>query len=341
MDGRYQLYGVLGSPYAAKLRAVFRYRRIPFDWIPAGFDWAPEHYRIRPELNSVQPRIIPIVRFPDGSYHTDSTTIAYELEQLLADRSLIPPDAGLAFLSDLLEDMGDEWILKVAFQYRWSNEEDRNYTNRLILAELLGGGIPQTEIVAAANEFRDRQMSRMPLVGCTPKNGPLIEETYRLVLEAISSLRERSAFLFGSRPSLGDFGMFGTLFTCRNDPTPGRIMRQKSAGTLDWLYALDEASGIEGQWRDATSIDLGVKLLLRLAGQTYLPFLLANAAAIENGENVVEMEAMGLRFEQAPFRYQAKCLRRLRAKFNALGGRTRRRTEEVLDEAGCLRPFRQ
>jgi hypothetical protein len=26
--------------------------------------------------------------------------------------------------------MGDEWLLKIAFQYRWGNEEDRNVTNR-------------------------------------------------------------------------------------------------------------------------------------------------------------------------------------------------------------------
>ena len=66
MDSRYRLYGVLGSPYAAKLRAIFRYRRIPFDWMPAGFDWSPGHYRVRPELQGVEPRIIPIVRFPEG-----------------------------------------------------------------------------------------------------------------------------------------------------------------------------------------------------------------------------------------------------------------------------------
>jgi glutathione S-transferase len=341
MDSRYRLYGVLGSPYAAKLRAIFRYRRIPFDWIPAGFDWSPDHYRVRPELQGVEPRIIPIVRFLDGTFHTDSTVIAYELEGLHADRSLIPADPGLAFLSDLIEDMGDEWILKVAFQYRWSNEEDRNSTNRLILAELLGGGVPQADIVAAANQFRDRQMSRLPLVGCTPANGPLIEETYRLVLDAISSLRERSAFLFGSRPSLGDFGLFGTLFTCRNDPTPGAVMKRTSAGVLDWLYVLDEASGVEGQWAEPQSVDPGVVQLLRLAGSTYLPFLIANEVAVEQRAASVRVDALGRVFEQAPFRYQAKCLRRLRHKFAALEASAKRRTEELLEETGCLPAFRQ
>ncbi|WP_316398732.1 glutathione S-transferase N-terminal domain-containing protein [Bradyrhizobium sp. 33ap4] len=339
MENRYQLYGVLGSPYAAKLRALLRYRQIPFDWVPAGFDWAPSYYRVRPELSGIEPRIIPTLRFPDGSFHVDSTVIAYELEQLHSKRSIIPGDAGLAFLSDLIDDMGDEWVLKIAFHYRWGNEEDRNYTNRLILGELLGGGVPQKTIVAAANEFRDRQMSRMPLVGCTPLNAPLIQKTYDIILDAIASLRERSAFLFGSRPSLGDFGLFGAMFTCRNDPTPGGIMRRSSPGTLDWLYALDEGSGIEGDWVDPAAIDEGVKQLLRLAGDVYLPFLQANETAVEYQASVVEMEALGFPFRQAPFKYQAKCFRVLRDKFRKLEGAARARTVSILEETGCLKAF--
>lgn len=343
MADRYRLYGVLASPYVAKLRAIFRYRRIPFDYIPASFDWAPDFQLVRPELADVQPRIVPIVWFPDDrSYRVDSTVIAYQLEALRPDnRSIIPDDPGIAFLSHLLEDMGDEWMLKVAFQYRWSNELDRNATNRSVMAELLGGGVPQQTIQRAADQFRDRQISRMPLVGCTPGNAPLLERIYHRCLDAFTLVRSDLPFLFGTRPSLGDFGLFGALFTCRNDPTPGALMHGRSPSTLDWIYALDEASGVDGKWMPPSeALNAGSMALLRLAGETYLPFLSANAAAFSHGERMIDISILGMPFRQATFKYQVKCLKWLQDEFAALSGNARRRTERILDETGCLGALR-
>ena len=335
---RFRLYGVLGSPYVAKLRALLRYRHIPFDYIPASFDWAPSFNLVKPELEHVKPRLIPVVRFPsDGTYRVDSTRIAHDLEQQFSERRTVPNDPVLAFVSMLLEDMGDEWLLKIAFQYRWGNEEDRNLTNRLVMGELLGGGVPQDTIARAAAEFRDRQISRMPLVGCTPTNLPAIEATFIHVLRAIDAIRERRPFLLGTRPALGDFGMFGALFTCKNDPTAGRFIRERSMATMDWLYALDEASGVEGEWLpDASGLDDGIAQLLRVAGEAYLPFLVANKKAFEEKLAEVRLEIYGFEYRQSPFRYQAKCLDELRNAWSALPEGSKDTIRSLMKGTGCL-----
>lgn len=336
--GRYRLYGVLGSPYVAKLRALFRYRHIPFDYLPATFDWAPSFQLVRPELRDVRPRIVPVVWFPsDRQFHVDSSVIARMLESLHPHRSAVPDSPALSFLSSLLEDFGDEWLVKVAFQYRWGSAEDRNLANRHMMGELLGGRMPSEAIHQAAIEFRDRQVSRMPLVGCTPENLPVLAQTYRRVLDAMDALRQERPFVFGSRPSLGDFGLFGALFSCRNDPTPAKIMRAQSPATLDWVAALDEASGVQGDWlADAAALGPGVRMLLDVIGQAYLPFLRENLIACENAKAEVKLDIFGAPYRQAPFRYQAKCLRELQREFAQLPGAAREQLQRLLRDSGCL-----
>ena len=96
-------------------------------------------------------------------------------------------------------------------------------------------------------------------------------------------------------------------------------------------------SGIDGEW-DAVDADLPqvVARLLDVIGAVYLPFLVANAAALERNEAMVRFEAIGLPFEQGVFKYQAKCLADLRARYAALDGAARRQVDPALDASGCL-----
>ena len=76
-------------------------------------------------LSAGLPPVIPVLRFPDGTLMNDSTPLAYALErEHPGQRSVIPDDPGLAYLSDLLEDFGDEWLTKAMFHYRWTYPAD-------------------------------------------------------------------------------------------------------------------------------------------------------------------------------------------------------------------------
>ena len=94
-----------------------------------------------------------------------------------------------------------------------------------------------------AKSFADRQISRMPMVGCTPKNKPVIEESFHRILNLMECHVSMHDFLFGTRPSLGDFGIFGQLKSLSTDPTPLAIMRAEVMKTESWVRQLDDASG--------------------------------------------------------------------------------------------------
>jgi glutathione S-transferase len=240
MPDTYRLHAVNSSPYSQKMRAILRYRRLPFIWDTGN----PREVAIKAQL----PPVIPVLRFPDGRLLNDSTPLAYALErEHPRERSIIPDDPGLAFLSDLIEDFGDEWVTKIMFHYRWYYADDRAFGTLWVVGERVTGQ-PAAKRQAAMQEFNDRQVGRMALVGCTEENRPVIEESYGRLLDILNRSVVERPFLFGSRPALADFGLFGQLVILATDPTPAAEMRKRAPDVLLWLLRLDDASGVEGQW---------------------------------------------------------------------------------------------
>jgi glutathione S-transferase len=327
--GRYTLYGGLGSPYSMKVRALLRYRRIPHDWVQLGRPDAPADV-----MSRVKVPVIPVLRFPDGRHANDSTPLAHELERLHpGERSVVPDDAAQAFLAHLLEDMADEWGTKAMFLYRWLRSRDQvQMSEWLAFDRLAGHGM--AAIAAHAGKFRDRQVGRMALVGCTPQNAPLVETTTDQLLRLLEAHVTEEHYLFGSRPSLADFAWMGQLSQLAVDPTPAEYLRARFPYTFRWLMQLDDASGIEGRWRAADApVPAAVRGMLALAGEVYFPFLEANAAAVAAGAPSFRIEVWGMPYEQAPFKYQVRCLAELRTAYAALPAPAREQVDAVLPPA--------
>lgn len=302
---RYQLYGGGGSPYSQKMRAILHYRRLPFDWVqitPA----------IRSQIKHDGPPIIPILRLPeDQSLHVDSTPLAFQLEERHSERSIIPDDPAMAFLSNLIEDLGDEWVTKMMFHYRWDLEIDQMYSSRQIISDN-SPGLRGDDLKQAAEAIRQRQVERMPLVGCTRQNKPIIERSFHELLAILDSFATRDEFIFGTRPSLADFGLFGQLKTLASDHTSMLIMRNTVPSVYDWVRRLEDSSGIEGEWHDFADMRPAVTELLKFSARYYLPFLEANANAHAEGADTLTVELAGRIFQQPTFKYQVKCYDRLR-----------------------------
>ena len=326
----YVLHGFDPSPYSVKMRAIMRYRRLPFVWKAIGL---PREVAVQAGL----PPVIPVLEFPDGRKMNDSTPLAHALErEHPGARSIVPDDPVQAFLSDLLEDFGDEWVTKMMFHYRWYYAADRAFAQAWITTSR-NPTMPAPQRAAEMKAFNDRQVGRMAMVGCTEQNRPIIEDSYRFVLDTLDRHVRAVPYLFGSRPSLADFGLYGQLQILSVDPTPMAEMRARAIDVYCWLLRLDDSSGVEGAWLDpGAPLPSTLTALLRHCGETYLPFLVANLRALQDGAAEVTLDIQGRPYAQAPFRYQAKCLDALRKKHAALPAEVRRRLDPILEEAGCL-----
>ncbi len=329
----YFLHGGLGSPYSMKMRATLRYRRLPYVWHQMGVGDDKV-------FQNVKAPVIPVIQYPDGSWHNDSTPMVFELEALHRERSVVPDDAGQAFLAYLLEDMADEWDTKAMFHYRWFRSRDQKQMSEWLAFDRLGAAGRDT-IAKISGVFRSRQVGRMALVGCTPENAPLIEDTARRILALFEAHVTEDRFLFGSRPSLADFGWMGQLSQLATDPTPQEMMRAEFPYTYRWLAELDDASGVDGEWRDPTApLPAIIPGLLKIAGSCYFPFLIANAQALAKGAETFSVVLEGRPYTQGTFKYQVRCLKDLREAYAKLDTSTKAKLDALLDATGCLAPLK-
>lgn len=323
----YTLHGALGSPYSMKMRALLRYRRITHVW-----SHGPEANAARAKLGAP---VIPVLEYPDGTLAYDSTPLVYDLEQRHQGRSVIPDDPATAFIAHLLEDFGDEWMTKAMFGYRWLEEVDQLQMSRWLAFDAFkGSGLEQ--ITNFSDAFRDRQVGRMGLVGCTRENFTLIEASTRRVLKALEDHVVNQHFLFGTRPSLAELGLYAQISQLGVDPTAQAMMRADFPYTFRWLFHIDDMSGIGGEW-DAADSEFSpvVGALLSEVGKVYVPFLLANAAAAEAGEESFRIEVDGLPYTQGVFKYQLKCLRDLRNRYAGLSSEAKAKIDPLLETHNC------
>jgi len=323
----YQIHGALGSPYSMKMRALLRYRRITHVWSHGATAQAAQAKLGAP--------VIPVLEYPDGTLAYDSTPLVYDLEQRHEGRSVIPPDPATAFIAHLLEDFADEWLTKAMFGYRWLEEVDQVQMSQWLAFDAFkGSGLDQINTYSSA--FRERQVGRMGLVGCTRENFALIEASTRRVLQALEDHVTTRHFLFGTRPSIAELGIYGQISQLGVDPTAQNMMRADFPFAFRWLFHIDDMSGIKGEWDPAgTPPSPAVETLLAEAGKVYVPFLLANAAAAEAGEDTFRIEVDGLPYEQGMFKYQLKCLRDLRNRYAGLSADARATIDPILDQANC------
>lgn len=332
------LRGAPGSPYTRKMLAVLRYRRIPYRFLVGGL-WARDEKLPRPKVE-----LLPTFYFESDEAEggleavVDSTPIIRRLEEEAIGRSVIPDDPALAFVNYLIEDYADEWLTKPMFHYRWYYDDDIRLAGE-ILPRWRDLAASDADIEPMSRQVRERQISRLYVVGSNDTTAPVIEASYRRFLRLFDDCIVGGPFLFGQRPASADFGLYGQLTQLAAfDPTPSRLTEATAPRVLAWVQSVDDLSGLEPKaedWIDRADSPASLKALLAEVGRTYVPALLANARAIDVGAEQVDAEIDGQPWVQAPFPYQAKCLQWVRQEYARLSGDDRAAAQSLLSGTGC------
>lgn len=330
------LAGQYGSPYTLKMRAVLRYRQIPFTWMLRDSKWD--------DLPKPPVPIIPVIAYrdDDGAYTditVDSSPQIMRLEAEHLERSVVPTDRALAFIDFLIEDFGDEWLTKAMYHYRWAYDADIDKAGNLLpMSRNLQ--LNSDEAQQSYDFIVQRQVGRRELVGSTELNQPIIEGSYVRTLEILQEQMSTHDFMLGDRPGRGDFGLYGQLTQLAKwDPTSMNIAATRAPKTINWVDRMDDLAWLpvdgDDGWCSLEALPSGSRKMLDEIGRTYAPFMVANAQALMSGADEVVCEIDGMTYRQGPFAYQGKCLQWLRQEYAALDETDRGRVDAALAGTGC------
>lgn len=323
----YRIYGAEMSPYSVKVRSYFRYKGIPHRWIVRNSETEAEYQKY------AKIQIVPLVVTPDETAIQDSTPIIEQIDARFPEPSIHPPDTVAAFVSALIEEFGDEWGNKWMFHYRWARDVDQECSAGR-LARAMMPAADEAQAAAMAGMVRARMVDRVWFVGSNAQNAPQIEASFRDGLGLLDAHLATRPYLFGARPAFGDFGLWAQLYEAWTDPTPGALIEGCGHNVLAWVHRMlwPRAEGAFETW---TSLEPTLlPFVSRHVGRLFMPWTVANAAAVAAGRDELSVELDGRTWTQKPQKYHAKSLRALRDKYAAVADKSA--LDPVLERAGCL-----
>merc|ERR1711924_562188 len=122
----------------------------------------------------------------------------------------------------------------------------------------MGEQAENDETLAQMSEMiRQRMKGRGFAVASNEVSGPLIERSFK---EGIALLEAHLAvgrpFLFGSKPSFGDFGIAAQLYQALIDPTAGMFMNSSAPRVVEWCNRMlwPQPPGPEASWEPWESL---------------------------------------------------------------------------------------
>jgi glutathione S-transferase len=331
MTDVYRVFGAEMSPYSVKVRSYFRYKGIPHQWILRNAESEADYAKY------ARLPIVPLVVTPQDVGIQDSTPIIDKMEMLFPQPSINPDDRVANFISELMEEFGDEWGNKWMFHYRWTREVDQ-FSSAGRIARMRAPRAGDDEHAAMVHQIRARMAERLWFVGSNEVTAPQIETGFKEMLALLDRHLETRLYLFGGRPAYGDFGLWGQFYELWTDPTAGALIEGNAPHVLDWVHRMlwPRTEGPFETWE--TLQDTLMPILARQVGAQFMTWTAANEKALAGAEDEFSVKLGNTVWIQKPQKYHARSLTMLRAKYAAVPDKAA--LDPILTEAGCLAGLR-
>ncbi len=276
MHERYLHFGWPVSPYSAKTRAYFRFKKLPFD------DRCPTVAELMLRIRRKVGRpIMPTVLTPEGEWMQDTSEIIDALERRHPTPSIIPPGPTQRVASLLLELHGDEWLPTSALHYRWNVTANAAFA----LDEFAAYGFPRLPRRVGrllVRPFAEKMRGYRSIVGIHPETTSGIERFTETLIAQLETHLAEHPFLLGGRPCLGDFALFGPLWAHMfRDPGTTHLFAA-APHVRAWFERLVRPVGAPGAFAPDDAVPDTLDPIFRVLFAEQFPFVRALVSAIDS-----------------------------------------------------------
>jgi glutathione S-transferase len=241
------LYGGAFSLYTGRARSYL---------IKEGIAYREEPHSSDHFYNVVLPKAggrrgIPTIEFSNGDVIRDGIAIIDHYENLNGGISA-PKTPKQNILSLLFDVIGAEGMLRPCMHYRFNQGEEEGD----FLTFHFSTVYPEKD--GAKNRIAFIKREVLPAWGVTPNTEELIETMHLKTLKTLNAHFSKYPYLFGGKPSIGDFGMIAPLYGhLGRDPVPLSLMQINAPRLFRWVERMNRLEPDIGEFenRSTTYLD--------------------------------------------------------------------------------------
>ena len=292
-------------------------------------------------------RFIPVVITEDDVALQDTTHIIDTLEARYPQSSVYPETPRQRLTALLLEVYGDEWLLMPAMHYRWNFLGDNRREVITQFGRMILPGWPGFLQRMVGKKLGAIFSGMVPRLGITPDTIPAVEASYEALLDELNAHFKQQAFLLGSRPCIGDYGLVGPLYAhLYRDLYPGRLMRERAPEVARWVERMNDPEPNTGQFLADDLVPETLLPILRRMFREQTPILLDTMRALAEhveahpGEKIPRtigthpFQLEGVTGERVILPYSQWMWQRPQAFYTEQSGDARETLETFLDDFG-------